>query len=41
MQKWYERIRRFGQTNPTEIDPLDCDIEFRRDYRKRPTKPRR
>ena len=35
MTKWYERIRRFGQTNLTEIDPIDCDIEFWKDYWKK------
>ncbi len=25
---WYERVRRWGQTNLTEVDPRDCDIDF-------------
>ena len=25
---WFERVRRWGQTNLTEVDPRDCDIDF-------------
>ena len=27
-QPWYARVRRWGQTNLTEVDPRDCDIDF-------------
>ena len=29
---WYERVRRFGQTNLTEIDPVKIDLEFWKQY---------
>jgi putative glycosyl hydrolase-like family 6 (GHL6) protein len=32
---WYERTRRWGQTNLTEIDPLHCDIDFWRAHWRR------
>ncbi|GHU39496.1 hypothetical protein AGMMS50256_39400 [Betaproteobacteria bacterium] len=35
MAKWYEKAHIYGQTNLTEIDPVDCDINFWKDYWKR------
>jgi hypothetical protein len=35
LEKWYERARRYGQTNLTEIDPEVCDLDFWRDYWKK------
>ncbi|MDR0709820.1 MAG: beta-galactosidase trimerization domain-containing protein [Spirochaetaceae bacterium] len=35
MEKWYEKVRRYGQTNLTEIDPQVCDLNFWRDYWKK------
>jgi hypothetical protein len=35
LAKWYESLVRYGQTNLTEIDPIDCDIEFWKDFWKR------
>ncbi|MDR1374776.1 MAG: beta-galactosidase [Treponema sp.] len=32
MDKWYERVFRYGQTNLTEIDPEICDLGFWREY---------
>jgi len=32
---WYERVRRWGQTNLTEVDPMDCDISFWRNHWKK------
>ena len=35
MTKWYEKARRYGQTNLTEIDPDVCDISFWREFWKK------
>lgn len=32
---WYRRVRRWGQTNLTEDDPRNCDIEFWKEQWKR------
>lgn len=29
---WYRRVRRWAQTNLTEIDPVRCDVGFWRDF---------
>jgi len=35
MKPWYETVRRWGQTNLTEDDPLNCDLDFWREQWKR------
>jgi hypothetical protein len=35
LEKWYERAHRYGQTNLTEIDPVEADIGFWKDFWKR------
>ncbi|MDR0451352.1 MAG: hypothetical protein LBH26_08825 [Treponema sp.] len=35
MDKWYERVFRYGQTNLTEIDPEICDLGFWREFWKK------
>ncbi|MDR3121601.1 MAG: beta-galactosidase, partial [Clostridiales bacterium] len=35
MKKWYEKLRRYGQTNLTEIDPIDADLACWRDFWRR------
>lgn len=32
IEPWYHRVRRWGQTNLTEVDPRDCDIGFWRSH---------
>ncbi len=32
---WYRRVIRWGQTNLTEIDPIECDVEWWREYWKK------
>ena len=32
---WYRRVRRWGQTNLTEDDPKNCDLEFWREQWRR------
>lgn len=32
---WYRRVRRWGQTNLTEVDALECDVSFWRQYWRR------
>jgi hypothetical protein len=32
MEKWYEKVRRYGQVNLTEVDPEVCDIGFWREF---------
>lgn len=32
---WYRRVRRWGQTNLTEEDPKNCDLEFWREQWRR------
>ncbi len=34
-QNWWKKVKRWGQTNHTEDDPLRCDIEFWRAHWKR------
>jgi hypothetical protein len=35
LEKWYERAHRYGQTNLTEIDPVEADIGFWKDFWKK------